>query len=99
MVKVMLKARIPIIGHSMTIIGLEFHNNGSKNILVFDPSFSPSPGIKKLIDAKHISSKLDIKPLMKLHRRGEPYLAKYTEFEILTYVCCSPPPTLQFISI
>ena len=68
----------------MTIVGLEVYQDGNRALLVFDPSFSPSPGIRDLVGAKRISSKIDGTPLMKLHRRGAQYLKKYKEFELLT---------------
>jgi len=70
-------------GHSMTIIGLELYKDGSRGLLVFDPSFSPSPGIRDLVGAKRIGSKANIWALLKLHRRGTQYLGKYKEFELL----------------
>lgn len=67
----------------MTIVGLELHQDGSRALLVFDPSFFPSPGIRDLVGAKRIGSKANVDALLKLHRRGTAYLAKYKEYELL----------------
>ncbi|KAI9721476.1 MAG: hypothetical protein M1812_002238 [Candelaria pacifica] len=74
-------------GHSLTIIGLEKRKDGSRNLLVFDPSFKTSPGICRLIDTtfKRASSERLLKP----HRRGEVQLRKHSEFELLKYVTVS----------
>jgi zinc finger-containing ubiquitin peptidase 1 len=70
-------------GHSMTIIGFEFRDNGNANLLVFDPMFKTSPAIQRLV-GKTIESS-DPTRLLKAYRRGESYLRKYKEFEILKY--------------
>lgn len=36
-------------GHSLTIIGIETHHDGSRNLLVLDPGFKPSAAIYKLL--------------------------------------------------
>jgi len=74
----------------MTIVGLELHTNGSRSLLVFDPSYSPCPGIRDLVGVTKIGSKVNVHALLKLHRRGDNYLFKYREFELLTYVRCFP---------
>lgn len=71
-------------GHSMTIVGLELHTNGSRSLLVFDPSYSPCPGIRDLVGVTKIGSKANMHALLRLHRRGDNYLYKYREFELLT---------------
>ncbi|RPB19709.1 DUF1671-domain-containing protein [Terfezia boudieri ATCC MYA-4762] len=71
-------------GHSMTIVGLELHTNGSRSLLVFDPSYSPCPGIRDLVGVSKIGSKANVHALLRLHRRGDNYLYKYREFELLT---------------
>ena len=70
----------------MTIIGLEKYTNGARSLLVFDPSYSPCPGIRDLVGMKRIGSRANIRALLQLHRRGTPYLYKYPEFELLTWV-------------
>ncbi len=70
----------------MTIIGFERRTDGSKNLLVFDPMFQPSPGMTRLVNGS--SRRIGrgsggIKELMKAYRRGERYLKKFTAFETL----------------
>lgn len=68
-------------GHSLTIIGLEVRANGSRNLLVFDPMFKPSPGISRLIGAQFRTAAPE--KLLKAYRRGESILRKYETFEVL----------------
>ncbi|MCJ1260216.1 hypothetical protein MMC22_000075 [Lobaria immixta] len=68
-------------GHSLTIVGLEKHKSGSSNFLVLDPMFRPSPAINNLIDVQ-FSTPFPEK-LLKAYRRGETYLSKYRNFELL----------------
>ena len=69
-------------GHSMTIVGLEAKKSGAVNLVVFDPMFNPSPAIKRLVGSNSFRVP---KPerLLKAHRRGETYLGRYRDFEIL----------------
>ena len=71
----------PPLGHSLTIVGLEVRANGSRNLLVFDPMFKPSPGIIRLIGAQFRSAAPE--KLLKAYRRGESILRKYESFEVL----------------
>ncbi|KAF5879623.1 putative peptidase family c78 protein [Botrytis fragariae] len=68
-------------GHSMTIIGFEKLTDGTKNLLVFDPMFHDSSKVVKLVGgparSKHPSD------LLKAYRRGNKYLKRYNEFELL----------------
>lgn len=68
-------------GHSLTIVGLEIRKSGSRNLLVFDPSFKPSPGIQRLIGSKFRA--VTPEKLLKAYRRGDSYLSKHSSFEIL----------------
>ncbi|KAH8887473.1 DUF1671-domain-containing protein [Thozetella sp. PMI_491] len=68
-------------GHSMTIIGLERQKNGDKNLLVFDPMFHDTKSILKLV-GKRFEHRFPDVPL-KAYRRGNKYLKKYREFELL----------------
>ncbi|KAI4262785.1 MAG: hypothetical protein L6R42_002048 [Xanthoria sp. 1 TBL-2021] len=68
-------------GHSLTIVGLEVRKSGSRNLLVFDPSFKPSPGIQRLIGAKFRAAAPE--KLLKAYRRGDRYLGKHSSFELL----------------
>lgn len=70
-------------GHSLTIVGLEVRKSGSRNLLVFDPSFQPSPGIQRLIGAKFRAAAPE--KLLKAYRRGDRYLGKHSTFELLKY--------------
>ena len=70
-------------GHSMTIVGLEVREDGSVNLIVFDPMFNPSPAVKKLVGSNSFNVG-DPSRLLKAHRRGEKYLSRYRDFEILT---------------
>ncbi|KAL8985082.1 MAG: hypothetical protein Q9205_001123 [Flavoplaca limonia] len=70
-------------GHSLTIVGLEVRKSGSRNLLVFDPSFQPSPGIQRLIGAKFRTAAPE--KLLKAYRRGDRYLGKHSTFELLKY--------------
>ncbi len=68
-------------GHSMTIIGLEIRTNGSRNLLVFDPAYQPSIGMKYLL-----SENLEIpKPgwILGRYRPGARQLRKLEGFEAL----------------
>ncbi|KAL8996767.1 MAG: hypothetical protein Q9169_003790 [Polycauliona sp. 2 TL-2023] len=68
-------------GHSLTIVGLEVRKSGSRNLLVLDPSFQPSPGIQRLLGNKFRASAPE--KLLKAYRRGDRYLGKYSCFELL----------------
>ena len=71
-------------GHSMTIVGVEQRLDGIVNLVVFDPMFNPSPALKKLALAGTASFRCpEPEKLMKAHRRGEKYLEKYKDFELL----------------
>ncbi|KAJ6127491.1 hypothetical protein N7523_003103 [Penicillium sp. IBT 18751x] len=68
-------------GHSMTIVGFEIRDNGSANLLVFDPMFKTSPGVQRLIGSSARSD--NPARLLKAYRRGSSYLQKYKLFELL----------------
>jgi zinc finger-containing ubiquitin peptidase 1 len=65
----------------LTIVGLEKRQNGSTELLVFDPTFHDSPSITKHIGRTFHHRYPD--SALKLYRRGNKYLKKYHEFEIL----------------
>lgn len=71
----------PGTGHSLTIIGFEQLKNGSKHLLVFDPSFHDSSAVTRLIGKTFVHPMSDM-PL-KQYRRGTRYLKAYREFELL----------------
>ncbi|KAI9037380.1 DUF1671-domain-containing protein [Aspergillus affinis] len=70
-------------GHSMTIVGFEVRDDGSANLLVFDPKLQVPSWIKRL---KEVQFKFR-NPLhtLKGYRRGISYLQKYPVFEILKF--------------
>jgi hypothetical protein len=75
-------------GHSMTIIGFERCKNGTRNLLVFDPSFG---SVKQLADMATGSISTTVKAemadrLLRFHRRSDVQLKTYEEFEILMWV-------------
>ncbi|KAH6640889.1 peptidase family C78-domain-containing protein [Chaetomium tenue] len=79
-------------GHSLTIVGFEKLKNGSKQLIVFDPSFHDSSYIVRLVGKTftHPMPDLALKP----YRRGSRYLKAYKEFELLKSV---PLPPAMFI--
>lgn len=68
----------------MTIVGFERRADGAKNLLVFDPMFHDSLPVTKLIEQKFRHS--DPGNMLRAYRRGEKYLKRYKEFELLRYV-------------
>lgn len=68
-------------GHSLTIIGFEKLKNGSKNLIVFDPSFHDASYILRLVGQSFVHPMPDL--ALKPYRRGNSYLKMYREFEIL----------------
>ncbi|KAJ9142620.1 Zinc finger with UFM1-specific peptidase domain protein [Pleurostoma richardsiae] len=68
-------------GHSMTIVGLERMANGDLNLLVFDPMFHDAPSITKLVGSSFRAKSAE--SALKPYRRGNKYLRKYREFEVL----------------
>ncbi|KAK4934239.1 hypothetical protein LTR66_015662 [Elasticomyces elasticus] len=68
-------------GHSMTIIGFEIRDNGSANLLVFDPMFKTAPAMERLIGNSQNPS--DPTRVLKAYRRGTPHLQKFKIFELL----------------
>jgi zinc finger-containing ubiquitin peptidase 1 len=71
-------------GHSMTIIGIEKQRDGGINLLVFDPMFRDSSVILERVGQKFAYKHPD-HPL-KAYRRGNKYLRRYREFELLRLV-------------
>ncbi|KAI0422128.1 peptidase family C78-domain-containing protein [Xylaria grammica] len=82
-------------GHSLTIVGLEKRASGSLKLLVFDPMFHDPDGVIRLVErTSHRSSVKEDRKIrnlihrnpdsaLRLYRRGNNYLKKYHEFEIL----------------
>ncbi|KAI1858068.1 uncharacterized protein JN550_012890 [Neoarthrinium moseri] len=70
-------------GHSMTIVGIEKRADGTRELLVFDPMFHDSDSL-----VKHVGSRREFKvkspdSSLKLYRRGNKYLKRFHEFELL----------------
>lgn len=75
------RTQLTATGHSLTIVGFERRKNGTRNLLVFDPIFKPSPGIQRLKGTTF--SVAGPERLLKAYRRGEIYLQRYENFELL----------------
>jgi hypothetical protein len=65
----------------MTIVGFEKKTDGTRNLIVFDPRFHDASNIIKLIGRTFVHK--DPEDLLKAYRRGNRYLKKYNEFELL----------------
>ncbi|KAH3906949.1 hypothetical protein HBI56_113240 [Parastagonospora nodorum] len=75
-------------GHSITIVGFERHRNGSCNLVVFDPMYSTSPAMHKLLGRKNIQT---ARPeVLHAYRRGARQLRKHAMFEILMLTATPP---------
>ncbi|KIV90930.1 hypothetical protein PV10_05531 [Exophiala mesophila] len=86
--KVVITSKPPIYfqhhGHSMTIVGVESRVDGLVNLVVYDPMFNPSAVLKKLALTMSRAFKCaEPEKLLKAHRRGESYLSRYRDFELL----------------
>lgn len=74
-------------GHSLTIVGLERHQSGERNLFVFDPSFGPPADVVKMADGKRTRSIMDEREankLLKIYRRSVSQLKRHDNFEILS---------------
>ncbi|KAK0813749.1 hypothetical protein LTR02_001405 [Friedmanniomyces endolithicus] len=67
------------LGHSMTIVGLQRNRDGSRELLVFDPSFETSAAMRTLLSGKR--SRAQLENLLKPYRRSDQSLARWEEFE------------------
>ena len=68
--------------HSMTIVGIEIRQNRMRNLLVFDPAYTPSKTM--ISDPSAQVSGRHVERFLKIHRRDERYLKRYAAFEALT---------------
>lgn len=68
-------------GHSMTIVGIERKDDGSRNLLVFDSSFATSKPMGNMLAGRRARS--SIGDLLRPYRRSELSLTKWDEFELL----------------
>ncbi|TKA38190.1 hypothetical protein B0A54_09130 [Friedmanniomyces endolithicus] len=69
------------LGHSMTIVGLQRNRDGSRELLVFDPSFETSVAMRTLLSGKR--SRAQLENLLKPYRRSDQSWARWEEFEIM----------------
>ncbi|TKA68457.1 hypothetical protein B0A55_07719 [Friedmanniomyces simplex] len=69
------------LGHSMTIVGLQRSKDGSRELLLFDPSFETSVAMRALLAGKR--SRAHLENLLKPYRRSDQSLARWEEFEIV----------------
>lgn len=65
----------------MTIVGFERKIDNEPRLLVFDPMFRGAYYTARLADSQCNNSRA--KKALKPYRRGQKYLRKYNEFEIL----------------
>lgn len=68
-------------GHSMTIVGLRRLEDGSRDLLVFDPSFETSAGVRAMAAGER--ARASPQTLLKAYVRSDHHLTKWEEFEVL----------------
>ncbi len=68
-------------GHSMTIVGLERKRDGSRNLLVFDPSYATAAPMGRLLAGRKAYSKPE--QVLRAYRRSDAALSRWDEFEII----------------
>lgn len=78
-------------GHSMTIVGIEQYKCGTLCFLCFDPMFSPSQNIRKLVGEKRIRPNIAHGKLLKSFRRGGQYLKRHDVFEMVEFAPAFEP--------
>jgi len=69
------------LGHSMTVVGLERKKEGSRSLLLYDPSFATLDAMKRL--AAGLRSTAAPEALLKPYRRSDRSLARFDEFELI----------------
>lgn len=67
--------------HSLTIVGVEVRNDGSRNLLVFDPAYNTTKAMRMAILESAGLSRPE--SLLKPYRRGKKELKRFKAFEIL----------------
>ena len=67
----------------MTIVGFERSREGQANLLVFDPSVRDPSVVKDLVGRKVHRPDLKADNALEPYRRGNKYLRRYNEFEVL----------------
>lgn len=89
--KIIATSRPPIYfqqpGHSMTIVGLERHYDGSRNLLILDPAFEPTIALTGTIKGSLGQDvvEVEVASAMKRYRRTYAQLAKYAIFEVVIF--------------
>jgi len=68
-------------GHSTTIVGMERKNDGSRNLLVFDPSIATTAAVGRLLAGRTAYSGHDA--ILKSYRRSDVSLSRWDEFEVI----------------
>lgn len=69
-------------GHSMTCVGLEKNKDGTRTLLVFDPSWFTTEAMGRVIEGKSVKSPPE--SLLKPYRRNEVSLGRFSDFELVT---------------
>ncbi|CAI6100516.1 unnamed protein product [Clonostachys chloroleuca] len=72
-------------GHSMTIVGFEKQTNGKSNLLVFDPGYRDPSVVSNLVGKPFRHPPAKASGVLESYRRGNRYLRRFGEFEILWY--------------
>jgi len=76
-------------GHSMTIVGLLFRQNGFRELLVFDPAYAPS---QRMISLASALDEVELAgQVPKAYRRGKGYLKRFSAYETLRLTGFGPP--------
>lgn len=74
----------------MTIVGIEKREDGSRNLLVFDPAYQPSKQFLNMSSVASATNGIDLSvSLIQPYRRGKKYLRRYHAFETLRLVAPS----------
>ncbi|KAF1985128.1 DUF1671-domain-containing protein [Aulographum hederae CBS 113979] len=75
---------LQIPGHSMVIVGLEQRQDGSKNIIVFDPGYRPTASMNRAIRSKlTIADQKIVSRLLAPYRRSGAQMESHSNFEML----------------
>ena len=72
--------------HSMTVVGIEVRTDGTRSLLVFDPAFPPTQGVRCAAAADYAPVARPSGRLVEPYRRGRRQLNRYSAFETLNLV-------------
>ncbi|KAF1998858.1 DUF1671-domain-containing protein [Amniculicola lignicola CBS 123094] len=75
-------------GHSLTIVGFERRRDGACNLMIFDPMYSTSPAMHRLIGRKNI--KTSRPEVSYAYRRVARQMRKHAAFEVLMLTAHPP---------